>query len=457
MKRLRYFRRAMLVVLICLPILFTSCKKDDIEASTARYTIMVYGNAGGRMDFIIEEMWDQLKPMLNDSTDIRMVFLYKYGAEGENFSGHYGNPGDVLWFELNSQTDLESLKNSSALQMPNFPLYEPYIMANYIKTVKKECPADNYIFVLWGHGGGFDVVNDRPNHIVSKGVLYDELAEHKGMSMYEFADALATAGNTHFPLIMFHNCLMGNIETVTEVQQYADYFFVSAHVFESAGDPIVELVKTLRGNDDYNFENNVKKWFDNLCPIYDQMVEEDPNQNLDMKVIQSSGLENLNVYLMGVAGRLIELYSDPVHKAEIDSAAAHYLYSYCISSPYMVDLDHYMQTLEQNVNDTLLRNYTQQIRTLLNEMIVRRWHYTLHPIGMDDFSLSIVFGDNQFLHTTVYGNTIASAYYPSVFNRRTGWAEWLNTNTFLPKMMICERGGLVAFPWEAYFKALEDL
>lgn len=76
---------------------------------------------------------------------------------------------------------------------------------------------------------------------------------------------------------------------------------------------------------------------------------------------------------------------------------------------------------------------------------------------MDDFSLSIVFGDNQFLHTTVYGNTIASAYYPSVFNRRTGWAEWLNTNTFLPKTMICERGGLVAFPWEAYFKALEDL
>ena len=470
MKYLRNFRMAMAAALMCLPILFASCSKDEDTPTTtptspttqrdrARYTVMVYGNAGGRMDYIIEDMWEQLKPMLNDSTDVRMVFLYKYGANNENFSGRYGNPGDVVWFELNSQTNLDSLKYSSALQAPNFPLYEPYMLANYIKAVKQRCPADNYIFVLWGHGGGYDIVRDRPNHIVAKGVLYDELAEGKGMTMYEFADGLATAGNTHFPLIMFHNCLMGNIETVTEVQQYADYFFVSSHVLESAGEPIMELVKAIRGNDDYNFEHTAARWFGTLRPIYDQFVETatNLNQSLDFKVIRSSGLENLNVYLMGVAGRLVELYSDPVRKAEIDTAAAHYLYTYHTSSPYLVDLDHYMQTLGENVGDDTLRTYCQQVRTLLDEMIIQRWHYTIHPIGFDDYSLSIVFGNNQFLHTTVRGNTIASAYYPSVFNRRTGWAEWLNTNTFLPERMICQQGGLVAFSWQAYLDIIENL
>ena len=365
-----------LAALILGCIALTSCSKDDDKTDTskrdrARYTIMIYGNAGSRMDFIIEDMWDELKPMLTDSTDVRVVFLYKYGSPdnvSEEYPARYGNPGDVVWFELNSKTNLDSLRYSDAMQAPDFQLYNPYILSTYIDVVKDSCPADNYIFILWGHGGGYDIANDAPNNIIAKGVLYDELADHKGMTMYEFADGLAAADKAHFQLMMFHNCLMGNIETLTEVQQYTDYFFVSSHVLNSSGEPIVELIKTLQSRrDDYDFEKTAEQVVTSLKPIYEQMVTEyEINENQDFKFVRSSDLTILNFYIGQLASRLVDLYADPTTAALIDSASARYLYAYQVGSPYLVDLGAYAKTLAQYVDDPQVQTLTTAIRSALN-------------------------------------------------------------------------------------------
>ena len=450
----------------------TSCSKDDDNSSSekrdrARYTIMVYGNAGSRMDYIIEDMWDELKPMLNDSTDIRMVFLYKYGSPNSVNPEHpsrYGNPGEVFMFELNSETNLDSLRYTGAIQAPDFQLYNPYTLSTCIDAVLDGCPADNYIFVLWGHGGGYDIANDAPNNIITKGVLYDELDEHKGMSMYEFADGLAAAHNAHFQLLMFHNCLMGNIENITEVQQYADYFFVSSHVLNSLGEPIVELVKTLQNRrGDYDFEKTADQMYTSLRPIYEQMMvnpEEPITMNQDHKIIRSSDITSLNHYISALANRLVELYADPAMAALIDSASAHYLYCYEVNIPYMVDLGYYIERLAHYVNDAKIQAITAKIQDLLNKAIIQSWNYNYpHPehggqtIGLDKYTLSIVMGHHDFMHFVLKGNTLASAYYPSAFNRRTGWANWLNTNTYWPTTRMSSEGGFT-LSWEAYRDAL---
>jgi hypothetical protein len=81
----------------------------------ARYTVYVYGNAGGKMDYCIEDQFmDALKPYLTDAGNVRVVCFYKYGKdlpeEGKPFSGKYADPGDIVWFELNSKTDLDNLR-----------------------------------------------------------------------------------------------------------------------------------------------------------------------------------------------------------------------------------------------------------------------------------------------------------------------------------------------------------
>ena len=70
--------------------MLTSCSSDDDnqeqtpkqqteKRDRARYTIMIYGNAGGQMDSYIEGMWEKLKPMLDDTTNVRVFGMYKYG------------------------------------------------------------------------------------------------------------------------------------------------------------------------------------------------------------------------------------------------------------------------------------------------------------------------------------------------------------------------------------------
>lgn len=444
----------------------TSCSKDDEKTSPggngdrARYTIMVYGNAGSSMDYIIEEMWDELKPMLNDTTDVRMVFLYKYGSPDHvdpDNPARYGNPGDILWFELNNTIDLDSLRVTDAVQAPDFPLYSPVAVSLFINSVKQVCPADNYIFILWGHGGGYDVLNDAPDNIVTKGVLYDELAQGKGMSMYEFADGLATADPTHFQLLMFHNCLMGNIETLTEVQQYADYMFCSAHVLDSDGKPIVELVRAIQSDrNNTDFEKTAAEMCRTLKPYYDEMTRLGIiHQNLDWKIIRTSGLNWLNLSIGKLADRLVELY--PTHKEQIDSAALMYVYRYRVNGvPYLIDLDFYVQRLKHFVDDSTMVELCNTVHTQLENLFVQRWHYN-YPFenvpALDDYSLSIVFGHHDFLHCVVKGTPIANAYYPSAFNRRTGWARWLDVNTLWPDVSLSDQGG-ASMPWNTYHNYL---
>lgn len=50
-------------------------QKDLVDVPIpARYTVFVYGNAGGNMDYIIEKgFWERIKDLLTDSTNVRVV------------------------------------------------------------------------------------------------------------------------------------------------------------------------------------------------------------------------------------------------------------------------------------------------------------------------------------------------------------------------------------------------
>ena len=71
-------------------------------------------------------------------------------------------------------------------------------LANFIKWVKNNYPAEHYALVLWNHGSGWE------------GVLQDQTANHY-MNMQELKSALE-AGGIHFDVIDFDACLMGMYE-----------------------------------------------------------------------------------------------------------------------------------------------------------------------------------------------------------------------------------------------------
>ena len=79
-----------------------SKSKEAIEVpQPAKYTVFVYGNAGGFMDNIIEYgFWERTKEFLKDHNNVRVVCMYKYGKDRSEidrpFKGKYAQPGDIV-------------------------------------------------------------------------------------------------------------------------------------------------------------------------------------------------------------------------------------------------------------------------------------------------------------------------------------------------------------------------
>lgn len=438
---------AVAAMVVCGAVL--SCTKSDatvtVKRDRARYTILIYGNAGARMDHVIEGVWEQLKPMLDDSTDVRVIVMYKYGTREDKpgeFQAKYGQKGDLMEFELTSETDLTKLHEETAIPLPKYELYDSKCLAVDLDYIKEYAPADNYILVLWGHGGGFDIVHDRPDNMLTKGVLYDETLDGKALNMYQLADALAT-GNTHFQCLMFHNCLMGNIETLTEVQPYADYFFVSTHVLFSLGAPVVQLVSQLKKSKNYDFEPIAKDMMTELRRIYNtregfipEMAENMNSMNLDFKMVRSSSLTPLNNNISFFVNRLLELYPTLSDEAK-NQMMAGCIYSYEAQSyPYLIDLKKYVQSVASKINDERLNSDADDIAACLDDALFERWDSSAQGWdGLKEFSLSIMLPYHDFLRYPVSEDskyTAAESYYPSSFNRRTGWARWMDANTTFP-------------------------
>ena len=234
----------------------------------ADYTMFIYGHAGGHMDHIIELVYNEMKPMLTDKKKVRVLFFYKYGNSKDSipFTGQYANEDEVLRFELTSETNLEKLRTEACFEENSkFQLYNSQNLTEQLNWAAKTAPAKNYIVLLWGHGAGFNAKDDfykMPGS--TRAVLYDSGFEGLGMNMYEFKQALEESAIKHPLMIFCHNCLMGNLESLTTLRNLTDYFIVSQHLLASNGYIVTEFVNSLLQTTD--IESATKRLFDRLGP-----------------------------------------------------------------------------------------------------------------------------------------------------------------------------------------------
>lgn len=226
----------------------------------AKYTVFVYGNAGGEMDNVIEfGFWERVKQYLTDHDNVRVVCLYKYGKDEvkgdvHSFTGKYAEPGDIVWFELTDKTDLNKIREDGmqAIGMgeeaKKLKICDPNTLRMFLEFSSLACPADDYVFAIWGHGSGFDPMSDVPGKyqvLQSRGVMTDEWVNDEWMDMYEIYDALQAAGIERLNTLLFHNCFMGNIESLTQARTFADYILASGHMLSSDGILLTEFVRGL--------------------------------------------------------------------------------------------------------------------------------------------------------------------------------------------------------------------
>lgn len=443
----------------------TWSQTDDVfdVPQPAKHTIFVYGNAGGDMDTYIEYgFWERAKEFLTDHNNVRVICFYKYGKEktatGGTFNGKYAEPGDIVWFELTSDTDLNKIKEegfqahglgdlAKMLQICN-----PNTMRLFLECSSLQCPAETYSLAIWGHGTGFEPMQDVPGKYqveditpaVTRGVIGDEWLDDETMDMYEMYDAVKAAGIDHLNTLYFHNCLMGNIETLTQAREFADYIVASAHVLNSDGQILTEFVRGLVETGDA--EKAVGLMFERSTPNWQNgYVEEaeDIYYNGDFKMFRMDKFNAIIDASKRLCDRLLALY--PTQQEAIDRASlqVYRYYKYLgdkeINLEYVYpyfDIADYAHQLAKETDDAELKAISADMDKAFGEAMVHYRDISNSKQHLDHYTLSVCLMSRE---SYIYDyktnrpylsilNNYNEGYEQCDFHKLTGWGNWLNMN-----------------------------
>ena len=442
---------------IAMAIKFDTWSKDEEMYEVpkpAKYTVFVYGNAGGEMDNVIEfGFWERVKQYLTDHDNVRVVCLYKYGKDEVNgdvhsFTGKYAEPGDIVWFELTDKTDLNKIREDGmqAIGMgeeaKKLKICDPNTLRMFLEFSSLACPADDYVFAIWGHGSGFDPMSDVPGKyqvLQSRGVMTDEWVNDEWMDMYEIYDALQAAGIERLNTLLFHNCFMGNIESLTQARTFADYILASGHMLSSDGILLTEFVRGLveTGNAEsaggLMFERSTPSWQNGY------MEDAEPGEfpNGDYKMIRTDKFDDIISAVKDLSDRIIALY--PTQKEAIDRASGkvyrYHKYSYPHVYPFF-DIADYAHKLAQETGDLQLASISNAIDDAFEEAFVHYRDVNNSNQHLNHYTLSVCLLDKDFYNfdykTANPGKNILSnfneGYEKCDFHKLTGWGNWLKIN-----------------------------
>jgi hypothetical protein len=438
-------RKFFLFVLPAMALLtgMTACNRDNRPDPSAdgkaRYTIMVYGNAGGSMDNVIECLWERAKPLMKNN-EVRLGFFYKYGKKAKESPQKYADPGNLLFFELTDKTNLDSLRYTSTTSgWEDFELYDPQLLQLTIDMMTDSMPAQNYILLIWGHGGGFDPSADYPKDLrngknkAPAAVVYDEwlpVDGHggEGMSMYELGEAVSKSKIKHLKALFFHNCFIGNMETIDEIYDKADYIFSSMHALYSDGRVVESLINALYAEND--FEKAGKAALGGMTDSDEGCKEE--NSNGDFNFFKTSEFPGLEPLFQRLAKRLVELY--PTQKQAIDLAFDR---TYKVNSRYaFYDALDYANRLAAETNDAEIKAVAADLKKAFDKIWIYRRSFPYQPQApLSEFTLSVYMIDKEKYAQNVgsFQYTYRDAYEYLRFHKRTGWGNWINTNTHIPQ------------------------
>ena len=451
-------------------------RKDNLVnvPQPARYTVFVYGNAEGIADNIIEYgFWEKIKPLLTDHNNVRVVCFYKYGKDlppERPFSGKYADPGDIVWFDLNDTTNLENIRNGG-LQALGYEkeaqamkLCDPKTISAFIQISSLVCPAEQYVFSIWGHGNGLSPMADVPGKYededpaaapATRGVIGDEWNGREELDMYELSTAIRDAGLNRLNTIFFHNCLMGNMETLTELRGLSDYIMASAHVLSSEGELLFEYVRGLLEKG--NTEDAVAQMFERVNPVWENSYHESEEQengqiveswkNGDYKLIRTAKLDAIIDAAKRLADRLVALY--PTQKEAIDRATQKVyrfftpimkgivppsLYDrYTFMNPFF-DLADYAHLLAKETGDAEMAAISADLDKAFREAFVHYVDVSTNEQHLDHYTLSVCLADNTIYKLNLKGAdspylcSFDEGYEQTTFHKLTGWGNWLRTN-----------------------------
>lgn len=161
-------------------------------------------------------------------------------------------------------------------------LYDPQNLTDFINWSKEQCPADEYILLLWNHGGAWVPSHDVPTN---RAVVYDDVLNKEGLTLDDLVKGIKDSG-TKMKMIYYDACLMGMVEVLSDLTECADYALAASHITPGIGGDYNSLMYHL--NHSTNFEQAIKNYCSETVSHWGVL-----NHPLDLTFVNLGKMDNL--------------------------------------------------------------------------------------------------------------------------------------------------------------------
>lgn len=261
----------------------TKNPNNNQNTNVAKRTMMMYvigsnleydydddgnGYSKGLASMDIEEVLDA-----DYSEDVNIVIQTGGTKEWQN-SDIKGNA--VQRFEVD-KNGLKEIDNLGKICMT-----KESTLSDFIQFSKENYPAEEYILVLWDHGGG-----------VPNGFGVDSLFPDETLTDVELGNALEEGG-VHFDVVIFNACLMCSLEVYMAIDDYTDYVVAAESVVTGTSKNMIgsgfEYTKFVNQLNDMN--NSILTCCETLMNNYMEFLEAN-NWYGTMSIMRMNRIEDI--------------------------------------------------------------------------------------------------------------------------------------------------------------------
>ena len=421
------------LVFLFVATVFASCVDKDyitIQApeepkDESTYTIMLYGCGGGNLDLAM--VTNIREALLAGASDrVKFTGQIKFSSQLQEYEETAGTQRFIAgatsekWY-----TPVEVFDK-------NLKLYDPQNLTDFINWSKEQCPADEYILLLWNHGGAWLPADDAPTN---RAVIYDDVLNDEGLTLDDLVKGIKDSG-TKMKMIYYDACLMGMVEVLAGLTECADYALAASHITPGLGGDYNSLMYHL--NNSTNFEQAIKNYCSETISHWGVL-----NTPLDLTFVDLSKMDNLLGEINVLSGYLEEmvqiaskcnedpesLTSDEIYVSNTLHAALNCCYRYDTTYPFF-DIRHFTEILVNgdfnsytaklvDISSRLNRAFTQ---TILCKQVNKT---VLQDLNL---SLGVTIVCDEFWNNNGY----ETAYPGLKFQQETGWGNWLSINPYDP-------------------------